>query len=574
LAADCRLDNRKELGDRLGISAATQAGMCDAQFILAALERWGEESLPYLNGDYAFAAWDRKARRLLIARDHLDGRPLHYHAGQGWFAFASMPKGLLTLPDVLTGPDPIRLAKWQMLLPLTGSNSFFQGVSRLEPGHFATLTADGHFKISKHWDPRNIPQRTPKNDQALADGLFDALNQAVKARLRGTSNTSLMLSGGLDSAAVAACAAPLLATQGRRLTAFTSVPGRSYSVPNCRNWLGDELALAEQTVAAHPNIDHHLIHAEDADFLAAIEQMILLADQPVMNPTNTAWLSEIYTQAREKNAGIVLTGTRGNMALTYTGEHLIEQYAREKRWLALWTAAQAITQAKGSGSSFQVIRPFLRPYLPPGLLNLWRLRPGAPKANRRDALPINFLSLPGLGLDPDAWKHNGETDHYVRWQEFATWVFSTMDGGALNAAANAGYAVDRRDPTGDKRVLEYCYSLGAEYFLCDGKTKALFRKAFSNHIPAATLNNKQRGLQASDWKQILLSAQPAITKELEYQTQITECTQLTDVDDLRKLAANLAQADPSDWSDFKRYHLKLTRGLSAGIFTRHASGGN
>lgn len=122
--------------------------MCDAAFILAALERWGEGALDRLCGDFAFAAWDSDARTLLLARDPVGNRPLHYHAGKGWFAFASMPKGLLARPDVPTGPDPERLLTWQMLLPLQGPNSFFKGGNRLEFGHLAIIDADGRIRAA------------------------------------------------------------------------------------------------------------------------------------------------------------------------------------------------------------------------------------------------------------------------------------------------------------------------------------------------------------------------------------------------------------------------------------------
>ena len=77
----------------------------DAAILLAAIERWEESCFEHLVGDYAFALWDAARRRLILARDPLGQRPLHYFHSNGFFAFASMPKGLHALAEVPYAPD-------------------------------------------------------------------------------------------------------------------------------------------------------------------------------------------------------------------------------------------------------------------------------------------------------------------------------------------------------------------------------------------------------------------------------------------------------------------------------------
>src|SRR5262249_14209706 len=127
-------------------------GLCDAAILLAAIERWDESRLEHLVGDYAFAAWDALRRRLLLARDPLGQRPLHYHRGNKFFAFASMPKGLHALPEVPYAPNEESVAEFLVMAPETGSQSFFLGIERVEPGHRVTVTADG-FAARRHWEP-------------------------------------------------------------------------------------------------------------------------------------------------------------------------------------------------------------------------------------------------------------------------------------------------------------------------------------------------------------------------------------------------------------------------------------
>src|ERR1051326_265197 len=94
LVADLRLDNREELASELHLAPVEAATMSDAALLLAAFERWDDECCARLVGDFAFALWDEREQRLVLARDIIGARPLHYYAAEGFFAFASMPKGL------------------------------------------------------------------------------------------------------------------------------------------------------------------------------------------------------------------------------------------------------------------------------------------------------------------------------------------------------------------------------------------------------------------------------------------------------------------------------------------------
>ncbi len=130
LVADVRLDNRSEITDSLQLPGLSTS-LSDAAVLLAAIERWEESFLDRIVGDFAFALWDTVRRRLLLIRDPLGQRPLHYHRGKTFFAFASMPKGLHALPEVPYAPDEDRIAQLLVLMPETGTQSFFQGIERV-----------------------------------------------------------------------------------------------------------------------------------------------------------------------------------------------------------------------------------------------------------------------------------------------------------------------------------------------------------------------------------------------------------------------------------------------------------
>ena len=279
LVADIRLDNRNELTDTLQIPSSQSRSLCDAAILLAAIERWEESCIDRVVGDYAFALWDSVRRRLLLVRDPLGQRPLHYHRGNKFFAFASMPKGLHALPEVPYAPDEDRIAESLVLMPETGTQSFFRGIERVEPGHVVTVTATG-FSARRYWQPRRqtVALRGPEE---YSDAIRELLDQAVRCRLRGAEDkVGADLSGGFDSGAVAATAARLLAPSGGRVVAFTAVPREGYEDSPPRNRLVDEGPYAAATAALYPNIEHVLIRSEGRSPLDGLDRAFFLFDRP------------------------------------------------------------------------------------------------------------------------------------------------------------------------------------------------------------------------------------------------------------------------------------------------------
>lgn len=94
LAADLRLDNRAELAAAFGLDAANLCDLPDSALVLRAYKQWGDDCAGHLLGDFTFAIWDGRTKKLLLGRDHMGQRYVHYHRGKGFFAFATEIKAL------------------------------------------------------------------------------------------------------------------------------------------------------------------------------------------------------------------------------------------------------------------------------------------------------------------------------------------------------------------------------------------------------------------------------------------------------------------------------------------------
>ncbi len=326
--------------------------------------------------------------------------------------------------------------------------------------------------------------------------------------------------------------------------------------------------------ARHPNIDHHLIHLADADLLAEVERLISYADQPVMNPLNTAWLCLGYRLAAQRGNSTVLVGTKGNLGISYTGQHALSEMMDSGRWARLLAETRLLRRngyaARAEYRLYTVVRKALTARLPDAVRRLRR------HPIYENLYPIAPALLRQMGYDgpDDARLAQNISPRLLSWRSWFRHMLPMADAAPMNAAIRAAFRVDRRDPTADRRVLEYCLSTPADIFLREGQPKWLYRKAFGERVPAPLWEDRHVGLAASDWKAVQIQAQAALVGELQRQLATDACSDVVDVRTLLGLAQSLEEADPADRASYYRYNLKLMRGLSTGIFTRKASGSN
>jgi len=573
LVADTRLDNRQDLAAALGIPPQQANRLCDASILLAALERWGESCLERLVGDYAFAFWDGRRRRLLLARDPLGQRPLHYHRSKDLFAFASMPKGLHALSEVPYAPNEERIAECLALMPETGSHSFFQGVERVEPGHVVSITLD-ELTSRRHWQPSasRLELRRPED---YSEALRALLDQAVKCRLRGTGDVGVFLSGGLDSGAVAATAARLLANSDRRIVALTGVPREGYDGPVPRNRIVNEGPLAAATAALYPNIDHVLVPNQGGSPLNHLDRNFFLLDRPQNGLCGTAWSNSFDHALQERKLKVTLGGSLGNMGLSYNGLELLPELLSSGRWLHLVREARALVKSRRlrwRGVAANTLGPWC-----PEKLWLWLNR----KINGHaleigNYAALNSRRLAELDIVSRAKASNLDLV-YRPWKNgFAMrlWALQRVDPGNFRKAGLGSWQVDHRDPTADVRLLEFCLSVPTDQFMRGGVQRSLARRALADRLPPEVLDEPRRGLQVADWHEDLTAARRDIVDELGRLDHCAAASQALDLPRLHRLAENWPTGGWERDEIMIPYRYALLRAIAVGHFLRRATGAN
>ncbi|MGZ8311840.1 MAG: asparagine synthetase B family protein, partial [Allosphingosinicella sp.] len=481
LVADVRIDNREDLCRDLGLTQVEAERLADSAILAKALERWDEKALDRLVGDFAFAWWNAESRRLLLARDFLGQRPLQFHRGRGFFAFASMPKGLHALEEIPIVPNRLAAADFLALMPETGTETFFEGVEKVEPGHVVTVTREG-IASRKYWQPDCTELRLGGGDDYV-EALREQLDQAVDSRLRGAGDrVAATLSGGLDSPAVAATAARLLATRGGTVTAFTGAPRAGYSGRGVGNSFVDESPLAAKVAALYPNMEHVIVRGGAESPLDGLDRYFFLYERPFLNICNGVWTLAIQRELKARGLTVLLNGGAGNLTLSYDGMPLLTRLIARGRLLHF--AREAILLRRNGMRVGTIAAQSIGPFLP---ASLWRgiSRLRGKGRHLTDYSAISATAATEMGLLERAAERGLDVSYRPRSDPVETrlWVLGRLDQGNYNKGALAAWGIDGRDPTADRRLVEFCLRVPMEQYLADGMPRSLARRALADRLP-------------------------------------------------------------------------------------------
>ncbi|MEW6238527.1 MAG: asparagine synthase (glutamine-hydrolyzing) [Candidatus Omnitrophota bacterium] len=197
--------NYKELRSQLESKGHVFRTRCDVEALPHLYEEEGTDFLRRLNGQFAFAIFDRKRRELLLARDHFGVAPLFYAQADGMLLFASEIKALLTHSSIKHKVNPTALDQIFTFPGLVSPATMFNGIYSLKSGHYLRVKESG-IETREYWDlvyPEEQDIEPPREESYYIRRLDELFNQAVLYRLNADVPVGFYLSGGLDSSLVA-----------------------------------------------------------------------------------------------------------------------------------------------------------------------------------------------------------------------------------------------------------------------------------------------------------------------------------------------------------------------------------
>jgi asparagine synthase (glutamine-hydrolysing) len=460
LAADLRLDNRAELCAVLGDLEERRA--TDAEILLAAYERWGDDCPRHLVGDFAFALWDGRRRRLLCARDPIGVCPLYYTVAGGRLIAAS------TLEAVLAAlPSPAEINQ-PFLRDLVDSRfdrwveeTSYSGVLRLPPGHRMVLENEGEeqrLALARYWTFGTESGPPLRRDEEYLERFRELFLAAVGSRMRGFGPVGVLVSGGMDSSAIA-CAAHHLVETGV-LPADTDL--RFYSAVFSATPGAEEREYAEAVARRCPRARMTYVPGDDC---WGLSDFATDGGYPLAEPEigiSRALVLRLLRQARKDGCRVVLTGIGGDQVLGGEPYHR-PGGLRDVEGRRLLAEIPHFRRSSRRTTAGLFAEAWLRPAVPAPLRRaVRRLRSGPPRAVERDRRLPETPGFPTLAAR--------ESFRYL-----TEGSFSARLAGLRIASDHAG--VETRLPFLDRRLIDFMLTVPARVRFRNGWIKWVLRQS-------------------------------------------------------------------------------------------------
>jgi asparagine synthase (glutamine-hydrolysing) len=544
--ADVRLDNRADLIGALGLNSSESKEVADSELLFCAWRRWQLDCLDRVVGDYAFAVHDRRSGTLVLARDPIGQRPLFYARLGDATIFASMPSGIL--PHGRFVHDRIRIAQRLAGQEDESTRSYFEAIARVLSGETVIITGD---RIERRrWTPVT-DALTGRSGDDLREELRERVDTAVASCMRRVDGPlATHLSSGYDSSTVTATAA--LLGDKRDVVAFTSAPATDLRTATVDRRIVDESTIAAET-ARFLGIDHEVVRTSEP-LLDRLRGHTRYYQEPVRNLLNMGWYAEIERRAVQRGAKVLLLGELGNLTLSAGGLPVLADWIRAGAWGRWWKEAKAASRRDDARWRGIVLNSF-RLFLPERATEeLARLFQGQPRWN--SACFARAEALDRLPSEATPRPRNAAAERLR--------IMRGFDAGVFRKGSLAKHGIDERDPTADRRLIEFTLRLPPEQLLHDGVYKPLARSVLSDRLPPSVLDAPLRGYQGADWVSRIDKADALATLE-----EISSNSTVLDVIDVPRLKARI-----EDWPDPEKaghgeilaFGRHVTNALAMGVF--------
>jgi asparagine synthase (glutamine-hydrolysing) len=488
--------NYIELRNELQELGATFETRCDTEVVLAAYEYWGERCVERFNGMWAFVILDKKHNRLFCSRDRFGKKPLHFARVGNLFAIASEIKQFTALPYFTAKLNEPVAAAFLLCSDLNhGSETFFESVSLLSPGHNLKLDlATGHFVIEEWY---RFPSWQDGNEYAIGDEeaiehFRELLQSSIRLRLRSDVPVGCFLSGGLDSSSIT-CSLPLVSSDTSQLATISAC------------W--DDPQIDEQqyidAVSSFTNIRaiKYFPNLDELSSIGLLDQVVYHQEQPIATASHLVEYVNFRT-AREHGFTVMFTGQGsdevfcGYPAFQFA---LLNGLIRARKWKEFLHEWQSQRMQRNWGH-FQLLKAYCLPKH-----RVWLAR-------NCPALDTNWLLTNSqLWRTQDSYRASSSLRH-MSWFQIrrASLPYQLYSEDKSSMAAS----VESRLPFVDYRLVEFGFSLPDQLKLSRGCSKRILRRALEGLAPTSVCERKSKlGLPAPH-VELLRRNESAVLSEL------------------------------------------------------------
>ena len=462
----------------------------DAEVIANGWHAWGTRVFDRLRGMFALALWDRRTRRLILARDRLGKKPLYYAETASAFAFGSEIKALLSAAEMPRIPNLAAIDHYLTLQYVPSPETAFAGIARLPAAHYLVVEADAaggwhHGEPVRYWQlPEPRTARTTQTPEDLQRELIAHLDEAVRLRLIADVPLGAFLSGGVDSASVVATMARV--GGGRVKTFSIGFAEKEY----------DETRYARMVAERYGTEHEELVVEPDA--AAVLPLLVWHYGEPFADPS--AIPTYYVSQMARRHVTVALNGDGGDEAFLgysrYRAMRHLAQLDRMPRW-----GRDGLARLMGlapAGMQRALKLPQIRDVL----------QASAEHPEQRYASTIVFFrdrdkedgygdALRGrlghstLDLLAPYFAAAGGLVAGANWADLHTYLPDDLM--VKVDVASMANGLETRSPLLDHVLLEWAARIPTEIRMKGGTTKALLKAAMAPYLPHKILYRKKMG---------------------------------------------------------------------------------
>lgn len=462
----------------------------DTEVIVHAYEEFGDACVERLRGMFAFAIWDARQRRVLLARDRVGIKPLFVSLNGERLLFGSELKTLLAHGDVDRDVDPAAVDDFFNYGVIPGSRAIFRGVEKLLPAHTLSIDLDTWNATRRRYWQLQFASDDSLSCEEWQAALLDKLRESVQTHLVADVPVGSFLSGGMDSSVVTGLATDVLAT-----------PIQTFSI-GFREAQFSELDAARE-IAAHFGTEHteQVVEADAASLLPSLAQFY---DEPFAD--SSALPTFLVSQLASRDVKVVLSGDGGDEALGGYSRYAHDLKEASIRglipsWLRRpWLSAAASVWPKADWLPRPLrLKTFLTNLSLSGAdayantLSLCRqpLRSRLLNADLREQLVSHRGSL----IAANGYR-SAETDDPLSGMIAADMATLLPDDYLVKVdRASMACGLEVRPPMLDHEFLELCARIPSKWKIRDGETKWLLRETATSLLPESILKRPKQGFE-------------------------------------------------------------------------------
>lgn len=523
ITAAAIIDNREELFDLLSIPEEDR-GVPDSLLILAAFKKWGVECPRKLAGDFSFAVWNKIRNELFCARDHTGRQTFYYYDSKDVFAFSTLMNPLF----LISGPSKELnetyaadfLSITSVMHELGDDITIYKDILSLPPASAMLVDKNGTKKW-RYWELKKTKEIRLGADAEYEEAFRKIYSEAVRCRLRSVKKVGVMLSGGLDSGSVACIAAAELKKRGERLYGFTQVPMAGYKDVLPAGKLADEREYVEANCRFAGNIEAHYLASEGRDPLTEIDGLIDALEQPYKFVENSHWINGLCTAATDMGIGVLLDGQSGNGSVSWGNFNAYMLHLLKAGHLKTLLKETRTYSDKQKISPGRLLLRTLYVGFAPYWIKKYRYGKQKGKDLAEPYSPVNPEFYRTMKVKRRFGKFGEDPLFLTAYDSYAYRMkllgFPILSHlGAMETKLSLLFGLERRDPTRDVRLLEFCINLPENQWVRDGVERRLIRRAMAGYMPdEVRLNTSFRGRQAADWLQRIAPSWGKACEEME-----------------------------------------------------------